>query len=65
MRLSKSQNTQIEEHFSSLKERGLVKPVRSGVAFFFSAVPPLLGALGKGGGVRDRPEADRVAAEGP
>jgi hypothetical protein len=60
MRLLRTQISQVEEHFSSLKERGLVKPVHSGVALFFSAVPPLLGALGRGGGVRDRPEADRV-----
>jgi hypothetical protein len=43
----------------------LSSPSVVGLLFFFSAVPPLLGALGKGGGVRDRPEADRVAAEGP
>lgn len=54
-----------EGKHSSLKERGFVKPVRCGLLFSFLLFRRFSGALGRGGGVRDRPEADREAAEGP
>jgi hypothetical protein len=50
---------------SSLKERGLVKPVPVWGLLFFLLFRPLFGRARRGGGVKDRPEADRVAAEGP
>jgi hypothetical protein len=50
---------------TSLKERGLVKPVPVWGLLFFLLFRPLFGRARRGGGVKDRPEADRVAAEGP
>jgi hypothetical protein len=52
-------------NLSSLKERGLVKPVPVWGLLFFLLFRPLFGRARRGGGVKDRPEADRVAAEGP